>query len=172
MELELNGFAAIYRTDGARRELGSSRAAMAWSEDGRTLRLLIEGEPGKPTAWQMRMERPLRIAQARVTAPECFAGVGIQHRDTAQPPEVRLPPLPGAERGVSAEEACALFPRLRPDPARSRVSIEIDLKKVKKRCCVPRAVPVGCACFSAVEAGKRDAGAVENRCKNKLQKRG
>jgi hypothetical protein len=129
VELEINGCTAIYLTDNERRELGVARAAMAWSEDGRKLWLLIESEPGRPAVWQGRMERPIRIAGARTVAPERLAGVRVRHRDVAQMLEVHLPLMPEFESGRPAEKVRALFPRLRPDPARSWVLIEIDVER-------------------------------------------
>jgi hypothetical protein len=129
VELELNGFAAIYRTDAERRAYGATRAAAAGSEDGRTLRWLIEGEPGRPAVWQGRTERPLRIVKTRATAGGDFADVEVVHRDAAQILEVRLPPLPEADAALPADRARALFPGVWPDPARSRVLVEMDVER-------------------------------------------
>ena len=129
VEVELNGFTAVYRQADDGTALGSSQVAVRWSEGQDHLWMLVEGVPGKPAAQLMRLERPARIREARVAAPQGYTGVRVRHRPAAQWVEVLLPPLPQAADGVSSGDARTFFPRVRPDPERARVLLELVLEQ-------------------------------------------
>ncbi len=129
LEIELNGFMAMFTVSEDGRKLAAVRMATRWEDNRRRLLWLIEGPPGQPAAPWIRLEQPARVLTYAVAAPRGMRGVRLVYRDAAQWLEAWIPSLPAAGEGMSAADTRALFTGIAPDPNMQRVLLELELER-------------------------------------------